>query len=552
MNRCRIFIPIVALGLSLATAATAAADDLDPPTRVVRLNLLEGTAALQPAGAATWLDDVLNRPLTSGDKLTFDSGSRAELHVGSTAIRVGERTALQIVNVADHVVQLGLSSGALNIRVRYLAPNETVEVDTPNVAVTVLAPGEYRIDVNGGTDTVDVGVIAGYAEVTGQTQDFTLNAQQQGEFSGAETLDVNFGDLASGDALDEWAAARDAHEDALLSANYVSPEVTGYEDLDDNGTWAEVPDYGPVWQPQVQVGWVPYQVGRWVWIGPWGWTWIDAAAWGFAPFHYGRWVYVNSAWRWAPGNPRLPQVYAPALVAWVGGPSLAWVALAFREEFQPSYHASAAYIRRLNADANPISPNKDQHLANQAIPGAISAVSQAAFSSGRPIGPNLVHLDARNAAAARLAIAALPPAPMLTAGHVSPAVGTAKGRSSAVLFARSLVARTNERRPAVIGAAPSTPNLIPAQAVPLHAHREPGPPPGAPALTSAPAQTGTPVHNGAAEQAGAAAAAQIRQGEHAVQPESRSPERVPVAEPKSPAKSGSTPKDNKPQKPEVH
>jgi len=118
LNRCRIFIPIVALGLSLATAATAAADDLDPPTRVVRLNLLEGTAALQPAGAATWLDDVLNRPLTSGDKLMFDSGSRAELHVGSTAIRVGERTALQIVNVADHVVQLGLSSGALNIRVR--------------------------------------------------------------------------------------------------------------------------------------------------------------------------------------------------------------------------------------------------------------------------------------------------------------------------------------------------------------------------------------------------------------------------------------------------
>jgi hypothetical protein len=553
LNSCRIFIPIVALGLNFATATIVAADDLDPPTRVARLNLLEGTAALQPAGAATWFDDVLNRPLTSGDKLMFDGGSRAELHIGSTAIRVGERTALQIVNVGDHVVQLGLSSGALNIRVRYLAPNETVEVDTPSVAVTVLAPGEYRIDVNGGADIVDVGVIAGYAEVTGQTQDFTLNAQQQGEFSGAATLDVNFGDLASGDALDEWAAARDAHEDALLSANYVSPEVTGYEDLDDNGTWQEVPDYGPVWQPQVRVGWVPYQVGRWVWIAPWGWTWIDAAAWGFAPFHYGRWVYVNSAWCWAPGNPSLPQVYAPALVAWLGGPSLAWVALAFKEEFQPSYHASAAYVRRLNANTIPGgSPNTDQRLANQAIPGAISAVSQAAFSSGRPIGPNLVHLDARNAAV-RVAAAALPPAPMLPAVHASAAVGPAMGRSSAALFARSLVARTNARRPAVIGGSPSAPNLMPAQAVPLRAHREPGPPPGAPA------QNGAPAQHGAAEQTGAAA--QFRQGERAVQPESRSREHVPVAEPnpvapavepKSSAKSGSTPKDNKPQKPEVH
>jgi hypothetical protein len=121
------------------------------------------------------------------------------------------------------------------------------------------------------------------------------------------------------------------------------------------------------------------------------------------------------------------------------------------------------------------------------------------------------------------------------------------GRSSAALFARSLVARTNARRPAVIGGSPSAPNLMPAQAVPLRAHREPGPPPGAPA------------QNGAAEQTGAAA--QFRQGERAVQPESRSREHVPVAEPnpvapavepKSSAKSGSTPKDNKPQKPEVH
>src|SRR5437867_1713415 len=55
---------------------------------------------------------------------------------------------------------------------------------------------------------------------------------------------------------------------------------------------------------------------------PWGWTWVDDAPWGFAPFHYGRWVWYRSRWCWAPGSYVARPVYAPALVAWVGGPSV--------------------------------------------------------------------------------------------------------------------------------------------------------------------------------------------------------------------------------------
>ncbi len=242
----------MALALTLAASAIACAEDWDPPARVARLDFVEGSAALQPAGSAGWLEDVLNRPLGNGDKFMCDSGSRAEMHVGSTALRVGDETALQILNIGDRIIQVGLSSGSLSLRVRNLADGDTVEVDTPSLAVTVLAPGEYRIDVNAAGELVDVAVVSGYAQVTGQTQDFTLNARQQGEFSGSETLAVNFGDLAPADALDEWAESRDAREDNLLSANYVSPEMTGYEDLDDSGTWQELPEYGMVWQPQRQ------------------------------------------------------------------------------------------------------------------------------------------------------------------------------------------------------------------------------------------------------------------------------------------------------------
>jgi len=77
-----------------------------------------------------------------------------------------------------------------------------------------------------------------------------------------------------------------------------------------------------------------------------GWTWVDTAPWGWAPYHHGRWVFVNGFWEWAPG-PVLPRpVYAPALVAFLGGPGVhvgigpggpivGWVALGWGEPCVP-------------------------------------------------------------------------------------------------------------------------------------------------------------------------------------------------------------------------
>ena len=52
----------------------------------------------------------------------------------------------------------------------------------------------------------------------------------------------------------------------------VSREMTGYQDLDANGQWSTLPDYGPVWIPTaVASDWAPYQFGHWAYIEPWGW-----------------------------------------------------------------------------------------------------------------------------------------------------------------------------------------------------------------------------------------------------------------------------------------
>src|SRR3954467_15072355 len=74
------------------TAPGSAASD--PPGRVARLNYFTGNVTMEPAGETEWAYAQLNRPLTMGDQIWADNGARAELHVGSTALRLDQQTAL--------------------------------------------------------------------------------------------------------------------------------------------------------------------------------------------------------------------------------------------------------------------------------------------------------------------------------------------------------------------------------------------------------------------------------------------------------------------------
>ena len=100
-----------------APAASAAGD---PPDRVARLNYFAGTVTLEPAGLTDWSYAVLNRPLTTGDQLWADANARAELHAGSTALRLNQQTALDIVNLNDTTTQLKVTRGTLSAHVRTL------------------------------------------------------------------------------------------------------------------------------------------------------------------------------------------------------------------------------------------------------------------------------------------------------------------------------------------------------------------------------------------------------------------------------------------------
>jgi hypothetical protein len=377
------------VGMLAAGAATMWAQG-DPPSRVARLNFLEGSVSFQAAGHDDWAPAALNYPMTIGDRLWADENSHAELHIGSTAIRLDVHTALAVLNLDDRMTQLRLSDGTIGIFIRRMAPDEAYEVDTPNGAVSLLRPGVYRIDADPDRQVTTVTVRAGDAEITAGSA-FPVHARQSAFITGTDQPNTQIADAGAPDSFDQWCQGRDDREARRPAPRYVSPDMAGSEDLDQYGAWRNDPVYGAVWVPSdVPVGWAPYHYGHWAWIDPWGWTWVDDAPWGFAPFHYGRWVFVGGVWGWVPGPVYARPVYAPALVAWVGGPGfgVAWFPLGPREAFIPAYSVSAVYVNRVNmVEVTHINVVNVTNVAyvNRTVPGAVVAVSRADFAASRSV-----------------------------------------------------------------------------------------------------------------------------------------------------------------------
>jgi len=469
----------VALAVALFAPQRAAADDDDdPPSRVARLSYTHGNVSFNPAGTDDWVTAVVNRPITTGDKLWTDNRSRAELNIGSAAIRLSSNTGFSFLNLDDRTAQIRITEGTLNVRVRRLENDETLEIDTPNLAFSVLRPGNYKVDVNEAGDTTVVVVRDGQGEVTGGGSAYTIHSRETGTFAGIDQLDADIQSFGNDDDdFDHWCRDRDRREDHAQSSRYVSSDVIGYEDLDEYGGWRPVPEYGTVWFPHTTVvGWAPYRYGHWVWISPWGWTWVDNEPWGFAPFHYGRWVAVGGVWGWVPCAPRavvgvayVRPVYAPALVAWVGGPhfsvgigvgggggvGVAWFPLAPREVYVPSYRVSRTYVTNVNVSNttvnnvvvnnyyNYVVVNKNVtniRYVNQTAPNAVTVTSHEAFTSAQPVDRHMMKIDRREIESAQVNPTTPTVAPQQRS--VLGAGVEARARPPASAMSRPVVART--------------------------------------------------------------------------------------------------------------
>jgi hypothetical protein len=443
----RNVLALAATLLMVCLPLRAAADYDDPPDRVARLSYISGAVSFQPGGESRWVRAMLNRPITTGDRLWTDSDSRAELNIGSAAIRLDSYTGFSFLNLDDDAVQIELTEGTLNLRVRRLRNREVFEVDTPNQAFSIYRPGTYRIQTNESGASTIISVFDGFGESTGGGRAYTIESGRRVVLSGTDRLYARLTGFGGRDDFDSWSASRDRRYESSRSARYVSPELVGYEDLDDYGGWVVEAGYGNVWVPRgVPSGWAPYRDGHWSWISPWGWTWVDDAPWGYAPFHYGRWAFVRERWCWVPGPVAVTPVYAPALVAFVGGPrfgvsigfgsTVGWFPLGPREVYVPGYRVSRDYVTRVNVSNTVVNTTTITNIyntqisnnttnvtqinyTNRAVPGAVTAVPQRTFTSAEPVARAAIAVNPQQAAAA----------PVTTRAEVAPTqnsvVGTA-------------------------------------------------------------------------------------------------------------------------------
>ncbi len=410
----RLFIGVAAMVAWAVCGLALAQSNGDAPGRVARLSDLGGQVWLYTPDATDWVTATRNRPLTTGDRLATDAGGRAELQIGSTTLRLNANTELEVVQLDDGQAALQLHSGSAGVRIRSRDATREFSLTTAEGRFRVDRPGRYRFDRDDNTSTATV--YDGAAIYEGRNSALTVNPGQRAEFwvDNAGTAQYSLSDPAR-DAFASYIGERDSGEGSSVSQRYVSPEMTGADDLDRYGNWEQSPEYGALWIPRgVASDWAPYSTGHWAYVRPWGWTWVDDAPWGFAPFHYGRWVYRRDVWCWAPGTVVARPIYAPALVAWMGapginvsvsigggGPAVGWFPLAPREVYVPSYHYSPRYVREINVTNvtnvtvinNVINtPPAQRDFTNRRFPHALTVVPTSVVTNRQPVAPAAAQL----------------------------------------------------------------------------------------------------------------------------------------------------------------
>ncbi len=336
MSRPRIRVALVVLNLivtnpSFLWAGDAEATPPAPPgaqtgaqpseATPARVSYINGEVSFWRPGAQDWTPATLNTPLAPGDVLYTGSNGNVEIQTGPRAfVRAAEGTQIGLDNHEPDFIQFRVTAGRAAVDLRELAPGHTVELDTPNAALTIERTGYYRADVaqDATTFTAHRGGTATMTPAGGTAT--LIPANQQLVVTGTNAPAVATGPAPALTAWDRWNYQRTDYLVQPANTRYVAPAVYGGETLNQYGSWRTVETYGTVWVPaDVPPGWVPYSTGRWIWDPRFGWTWLDTAPWGWAPYHYGRWVFVGDYWAWTPGLVVVRPVYAPALVVFLGG-----------------------------------------------------------------------------------------------------------------------------------------------------------------------------------------------------------------------------------------
>jgi len=257
------------------SGSTVQADVIPFAARVDKLDgdigIARPTDAKQGESYQGWTKATVNAPVSLGDRIYTSRGSKAAIAINrNNYVRLNSGTSLDVVSLSEGNTQLALREGACVFDVGALDSGETYEVGTPNGAVDFTQPGLYQVGIDDGGDTV-VSVLNGACQVAGLAGSGEVSKGQLITLAAAEAAEAIVSDLSPDVAapiVDDYYSYRyqdtydhryrDYHayesdpnyygQSYRRSASYryipEDAQIAGVEDLDDNGDWQDVPNYG--------------------------------------------------------------------------------------------------------------------------------------------------------------------------------------------------------------------------------------------------------------------------------------------------------------------
>ena len=393
----------VGVALWMRNDRVASAESVPNAARIQRI---EGDVALNNGDAAQaqndqWIAATDNQPFSVGDRIYTRDNSRASLaFTGRNFARLNPNTSLDVLSLSEDQTQLALRDGSAVFDVGYLDDGDLFEVATPYGAVDFQQPGLYNVGIDNGQ--VLISVLSGLAQVVGLGGSGQISKGELLTLVGTTAADVVLSQIdgrQAGYLVDDYYGyqypnyydGRYRDYNAYLndpyyfdpyrrnvSYQYVNSYIPGLYDLDYYGDWHNMDQYGYVWSPRVDSGWMPYQSGYWYTDYPYGPTWVSSEPWGYAPYHYGRWAFIGDRWYWVPDRTNVTPVYSPALVAFMpfGNDQIGWVPLAPGDVYVPHYYDASWQPYYLTRD------NLYYRSVNLDVPGAVTVVSFDEFGNG--------------------------------------------------------------------------------------------------------------------------------------------------------------------------
>lgn len=345
-----------------------------------RIRLADGDIMFRTPDAGEWLPAAVNTPLDEGDAVWCPDGAKAEIQLADgTMVRLNGGSQLDLLANEDGFTHLHLASGRLYVRTAQTSAKNSLQIDADDTTVLPEARTRLRLDMLPNSQE-DVAIFKGAAYVEGGGNRTRVRA---GEHIVLEDGHNELLSLNPPDSWENWNTDRDRAQSRSARAESNLPdELRSHSaELDANGTWVRVPEYGMVWRPTVVAydDWAPYRSGRWIWKGN-DYVWVSFESWGWVPYHFGRWaVLAGFGWCWVP--PLRGDVYwSPGYVGWHrNGNHIGWTPLAPGEIFYGYGHYGRHSVNITNTTIN----TSTIIYRNREVRGGLTVLPHNDFLKGR-------------------------------------------------------------------------------------------------------------------------------------------------------------------------